>query len=82
VIAIEVYWKIQKKRGNFFQEIAADITEILDDSKERYIVNYLSEGLSNRVLFEKFINFQWLYGFNTLQIHLPGTAEHVLIPFY
>lgn len=51
--------KYKKKRGNFFQEIAADITEILDDSKERYIVNYLSEGLSNRVLFEKFINFQW-----------------------
>ena len=51
--------KYKKKRGNFFQEIAADITEIPDDSKERYIVNYLSEGLSNRVLFEKFINFQW-----------------------
>lgn len=51
--------KYKKKRSIFFQEIAADIREILDDSKERYIAKYLSEGLSNRVLFEKFINFQW-----------------------
>jgi len=49
----------RKTKGSFFEEITAGIKDIVDDSKERNIVDFLSEGLSNRILFEKFNNFHW-----------------------
>lgn len=49
----------KKDRSSFFDEVSSGVKDILDDSKEKYILDYLSLGLSNRVLFEKFYNFHW-----------------------
>lgn len=51
--------KIKKSPRGLLEVISSGIKDIIDDSKERHIVNYLSEGLSNRVLFERFNNFNW-----------------------
>ena len=49
----------RKSRSSFLKEISSGVKDIIDDSKERYIVDCLSEGLSNRVIFEKFNNYRW-----------------------
>lgn len=48
-----------KGSGAFGEVVPSDIKEIFDNSKENYLKKFLSEGLSNRILFEKFINFRW-----------------------
>lgn len=51
--------KKKESRNSFLDQISAGIKDIFDDSKERYILKDLSEGLSNRILFEKFNSFRW-----------------------
>lgn len=51
--------KNRKSRNGFFEGLPSGVKDIIDNSKEDYIVNNLSEGLSNRILFEKFVKFRW-----------------------
>ncbi len=51
--------KKKESRNGFLEQISSGVKDIIDNSKERYILKDLSEGLSNRILFEKFSSFRW-----------------------